>query len=71
MCRFCIRKSKQKKPDQTSGLLWCYFVLAGAGSAARAHMGVATGNAHGIRFRVVQMKYRAFLDTVSLKYSFS
>ena len=30
-----------------------------------------TGNAHGIRFRVVQMKYRAFLDTVSLKYSFS
>jgi hypothetical protein len=36
MCRFCIRKSNQKKPDQTSGLMWCYFVLAGAGSAARA-----------------------------------
>jgi hypothetical protein len=35
------------------------------------HTSTHTGNAHGIRFRVVQMKYRAFLDTVSLKYSFS
>ena len=34
-------------------------------------MGTPTGNAHGIHFRVVQMKYRAFLDTVSLKYRFS
>jgi hypothetical protein len=32
---------------------------------------VTTGTAHGIHFRVVQMKYRAFLDTVSLKYSLS
>jgi hypothetical protein len=41
MCRFCIRKSNQKKPDQTSGLMhcqmWCYFVLAGVFSCTRTH----------------------------------
>ena len=50
------------------------MVMRHAHGCAGGGMDIApwsTGTAHGIHFRVVQMKYRAFLDTVSLKHSFS